>query len=68
VPPQNWGIETTIAKDARVQIRNNIVEFIAMVQSQNWGGRVMRAFFFLAAISTVWVSKVGVELKDTFLD
>ena len=39
------SLETTIAKDARVQIRNNIVEFIAMVQSQNWEGRVMRAFF-----------------------
>jgi hypothetical protein len=68
VPPRDLGIETTIAKDARVQIRNNIVEFIAMVQSQNWGGRVDESLFFLAAIGTVWVSKVGVELKDTFLD
>jgi hypothetical protein len=35
VLPRDWGIETTIAKDARVQIRNDIIEFIAMVQSQN---------------------------------
>ena len=27
-----------------------------------------RAVFFLAAIGTVWVSKVGVDLKDTFWD
>jgi hypothetical protein len=45
VPPRDWGIETTIANDARVQIRNNIVEFIAMVQSQNWGGRVDESLF-----------------------
>ena len=38
-----------------------------MVQSQNWGGQV-ESLFFLAAIGTVWVSKVGVELKDTLLD
>jgi hypothetical protein len=29
---------------------------------------LMRAFFYLVAIGTVWVSKVGVELIDTFLD
>jgi hypothetical protein len=46
VPPRDWGIETTISKDARVQIRNDIVEFIAMVQSQNnWGGRVDETLF-----------------------
>jgi hypothetical protein len=39
-----------------------------MVQSQNWGGRVDESLFFLAANGTIWVSKVGVELKDTFLD
>jgi hypothetical protein len=65
VPRRDCGIETTIAKDAWVQIRNDIVEFIAMVQSQNWGRRVDESLF-LAAIGTVWVSKVGVELKDTF--
>ncbi len=47
VLPRDWGIETTIAKDAQVQIRNDIVEFIAMVQSQNWKGRVDESLFLL---------------------
>jgi hypothetical protein len=69
VPPRDWGIDTTIAKDAQVQIRNDIVEFIAMVQSQNWRGRVDESLFLLGGNwHAVWVSKVGVELIDTFLD
>ena len=47
VPPRDCGIETTIAKDARVWIRNNIAGFIAFIQSQNWRGRVDESLFCL---------------------
>ena len=53
-----------------VQFRTRIIDFVMMVQSQNWGGgeekRARRTSGRLAAIGTDGVSQVGVKIKDTF--
>jgi hypothetical protein len=44
VPPRNWGIETTNAKDARVQIRNKSLNSLQWFNHKIGEDR-LRAFF-----------------------
>ena len=45
VPPCDWGIETTIAKDARVQIMNDMLNSSQWFNHKIGEDGLMRAFF-----------------------